>query len=307
MRIVFAGTPAFAVPSLKALLAAGQKVIAVYTQPDRPAGRGHQLKPCPVKEAALSYGLAVRQPPTLRSAQVIEEFSRLKPDLLVVAAYGLILPKPLLTIPPLGAINVHASLLPRWRGAAPIQRAILAGDKETGVTIMQIVEKLDAGPMLLQKAVPILPHETAGALCERLARLGAEALLEALAALAKGTVEWKPQDESQATYADKIAKDEAYLDWSQSAGQLARKVRAFNPWPVAFTQFGGQRLKIWRAEAVECSAHEAPGTIVRAKKTLEVATGEGCLRLLEVQLPGGRIMAAEAFLNAHRCQGLCLG
>lgn len=306
MRIVFAGTPAFAVPSLEALLASDHRVIAVYTQPDRPAGRGQKLKSCPVKQLALSHRIPVCQPATLRTAQAIEEFSRLEPDLLVVAAYGLILPKELLEIPPLGAINVHASLLPRWRGAAPIQRAILAGDQETGITIMQMVEKLDAGPMLLQKAISILPDETAGELHDRLARLGAQALLEVLPAIAAGTISPKSQDESQATYADKIRKEEAHLDWSQPAWRLAQATRAFNPWPVAFTRYGDSLLRIWRAEAVDRSVQDAPGTIVSAGKTLEVATGDGCLRLLEVQLPGGRPMAAQAFLNAHPCQGVRL-
>lgn len=306
MRIVFAGTPAFAVPSFKALLAADYEVVAVYTQPDRPAGRGQRLKPSPIKELALSYGLRVLQPLTLRTETALEEFSCLQPDLLVVAAYGLIVPKDFLQTPPLGAINVHASLLPRWRGAAPIQRAILAGDEETGVTIMQMVEKLDAGPILLQKVSPILPNETAGELHDRLAQLGSEVLLEALAAIAAGTIEPRLQEESLATYAAKLSREEARLDWMQPAWKLARAVRAFNPWPVAFTYFGDSMLKIWRAEAIERSVAEVPGTIISAKKTLEVATGEGCLRLLEVQLPGGRPITAQAFLNAHPCQGVRL-
>ncbi len=306
MRIVFAGTPDFAVPSLKALLASEHRVIAVYTQPDRPAGRGQKLTSCPVKEVALSHRLPVFQPATLRSEQAIEAFARLKPDLLVVAAYGLILPQALLAIPPLRAINVHASLLPRWRGAAPIQRAILAGDRKTGITIMQVVEQLDAGPMLLQQAIPILPGETAGELSYRLAELGAECLLRALSAIASGTLEPIPQDDSQATYAAKICKEEAHLNWSQPAWKLALAIRAFNPWPVAFTRFGETWLRIWRAEAIDRPVSDPPGTIVSARGTLEVATGEGCLRLLEVQLPGGRPMSAQAFLNAHPCQGMLL-
>lgn len=306
MRIVFAGTSAFGVPSLRALLASAHQVVAVYTQPDRPAGRAHRLKPSPVKQLALSHGIQVFQPTTLRSAQALEEFARLRPDLLVVAAYGLILPQELLEIPALGAINVHASLLPRWRGAAPIQRAILAGDRETGITIIQVVERLDAGPMLLQQAIPILPGETAGELHDRLAELGARCLLEVLPAIAAGTLEPRAQDESQATYAAKLYKAEAHLDWSQPAWQLALAVRAFHPWPVAFARFGDSVLKIWRAEALEQPVQDPPGTIICARKTLEVATGDGSLRLLEVQLPGGRPMAAQAFLNAHPCQGMRL-
>jgi methionyl-tRNA formyltransferase len=306
MRIVFAGTPAFAVPSLKALVSKHQ-VIAVYTQPDRPAGRGLKLTPSPVKQVALSLRIPVFQPEKLRSEQEWEAFSRLKPDLLVVVAYGLIVPKAFLDIPSLGAVNVHASLLPRWRGAAPIQRAILAGDRESGVTVMQMVEQLDAGPILLQKAVSILPNETAGELADRLAQLGAEALLEALEAYAAGTLEPKAQEEAQASYAAKISKEEAKIDWSQPAWQIARKVRAFNPWPIAYAYFGDRLLKVWRAEALGCEAEEAPGTIVKAKRTLEVATGSSLLRLLEVQLAGGRVLAAEDFLNAYPCRGVRLG
>ncbi len=303
MRIVFAGTPQFAVPSLEALLAGDHSVVAVYTQPDRPAGRGRRLQASPVKRLALEHRIPVMQPQTLRSEAEIDAFARLRPDLLVVAAYGLILPAGILSIPTVGAINVHASLLPRWRGAAPIQRAILAGDEETGVTIMEVVEALDAGPMLLKKAIPIDPHETAGELHDRLAALGAEALCEALSQLETGKAQAIPQDESEVTYAVKITKEEAGIDWSLPAQTLARAVRAFNPWPVAFTHFDEQVLRIWRAEAIPARSEDIPGTIVEARRNLEVATGEGRLRLLEVQLPGGRRQPAQAFLNAHPCLG----
>ncbi len=303
MRIVFAGTPQFAVPSLEALLAGDHSMVAVYTQPDRPAGRGRRLQASPVKRLALEHRIPVMQPQTLRSEAEIDAFARLRPDLLVVAAYGLILPAGILSIPTVGAINVHASLLPRWRGAAPIQRAILAGDEETGVTIMEVVEALDAGPMLLKKAIPIDPHETAGELHDRLAALGAEALCEALSQLETGKAQAIPQDESEVTYAVKITKEEAGIDWSLPAQTLARAVRAFNPWPVAFTHFDEQVLRIWRAEAIPARSEDIPGTIVEARRNLEVATGEGRLRLLEVQLPGGRRQPAQAFLNAHPCLG----
>ncbi len=306
MRIVFAGTPRFAVPSLEVLLGCNQPLVAVYTQPDRPAGRGRKLSASPIKQLALKHRIPVIQPKTLRSEEAIQTLAQLKPDLLVVAAYGLILPAGILSLPSLGVINVHASLLPRWRGAAPIQRAILAGDRETGITIMEVVEKLDAGPMLLKKATPIHPDETAGELHDRLALLGAEALSEVLPKMATGKLVAEPQDEDAATYAAKISKEEARIDWSQTADVLERVVRAFNPWPVAYTQFGDQMLKIWRAEVVDLLPGDSPGTIVQAKKRLEVAAGEGRLRLLEVQLPGGRRLNAQAFLNAHPCHGMQL-
>ncbi|HHJ39377.1 MAG: methionyl-tRNA formyltransferase [Methylothermaceae bacteria B42] len=303
MRIIFAGTPEFAVPSLEALLASGHQVIAVYTQPDRPAGRGQKLHPSPVKKLALAHHLPVIQPKTLRNEEAIEQFIRFSPDLLVVAAYGLILPSEILDAPTLGAINVHASLLPRWRGAAPIQRAILAGDMETGITIMQVVPELDAGPMLIKKSIPITSEDTAGDLHEKLAELGAQAVREVLPLLETESITPRPQDESQVTYADKIRKEEAHLDWSLPAQQLARCVRAFNPWPVAFTYWQDKRLRIWCAEVLDQESPAEPGTVIRAKKQLQVATGEGVLRLLEVQLPGGKRISAEAFLSAHDCSG----
>lgn len=304
MKIVFAGTPHFAVPSLEALIASGQQVAAVYTQPDRPAGRGRKLQFSPVKRVALDHRIPVYQPHTLRNnEEELERLASLAPDLLVVAAYGLILPADLLQIPLLGAFNVHASLLPRWRGAAPIQRAILAGDRETGVTIMQVVEKLDAGPMLLKKSTAIGPRETAGELLERVAELGAQALLETLSLLASDSITPEPQDESQVSYAEKVRKEEARLDWTLPAVQLERQVRAFNPWPVAFTQWQGRVLRIWRAELAAESSSAEPGTVVNAKRQLEVATGSGLLRLLELQLPGAKRLSAQDFLNAQDLTG----
>jgi methionyl-tRNA formyltransferase len=299
MRILFAGTPEFAVPPLQRLLDGPHSICAVYTQPDRPAGRGRTVKPSPVKQLAEARGLPVLQPETLKSPEEQDRLRALAPDLMVVVAYGLILPKAVLEIPKLGCVNIHASLLPRWRGAAPIQRAVLAGDAETGVTIMFIEPRLDAGPMLLKKACPVQPLETAGELHDRLSRLGAEALAEVLPALQAGTVRPEVQDESQVTYAAKLEKQEAPLDWNKPAVELERQVLAFNPWPVAETAYRGATLRVWRAEALDEPVPAAPGTLLNRPKALEVATGQGVLRLLEVQLPGGRRMSAQAFCAAH--------
>lgn len=297
IRVAFAGTPAFALPSLRALLAHPRiEVVGVYTQPDRPAGRGRRVQPPPVKQLALERGLEVVQPASLKQEGALQPLKRWQPDLLVVVAYGLLLPGALLEIPREGAINVHASLLPRWRGAAPIQRAILAGDRETGITIFKIVEALDAGPILLQKRTEIGPHETAGELAARLAELGAEALIETLERW--GELRPIEQDERLATYARKIEKGEAEIDWRRSAEEIERQVRAFNPTPGAYTLFEGRRLKIWRAEVVSEEGEGRPGEIVRKDRSLEVATGRGILRLLELQLAGGKRISARDFLNA---------
>jgi methionyl-tRNA formyltransferase len=304
MKVAFAGTPEFAAVALRALLEARLRVGLVLTQPDRPAGRGRRLQPGAVKQAAMAAGLEVRQPRTLRQPEVGEALRRDPPDVLVVVAYGLILPPDILAIPRLGCINVHASLLPRWRGAAPIQRALLAGDDETGVTIMRMDSGLDTGPMLLRLSCPIAPGETAGTLHDRLAVLGARALVTTLARLSEGPVAAVPQDDSLATYAPKIEKAEAELDWREPALQLERKVRAFNPWPVAATTIPPHgRLRIWRSQLAPGGHGAGPGVILRADANgIDVATGDGALRLLEVQRAGGRPLAAASFLNAHPVQ-----
>ena len=307
MRIVFAGTPEFAVPPLEMLLRGPHELRAVYTQPDRPAGRGRKLKPGPVKQLAETHGIPVFQPLSLKDSTEQERLRFLEPDLLVVVAYGLILPKAVLDIPRLGCVNIHASLLPRWRGAAPIQRAILAGDEATGITIMYIEPRLDAGPMLHKTACRIGPLETAGELHDRLSRLGAEALAETLPGLEAGTARPEIQDETLVTYAAKLEKSEALLDWSLPAVELERRVRAFNPWPVAETPWRDTLLRVWLAEALDETARAEPGTVLSRDRTLDVATGNGVLRLLEVQLPGGKRVSARDFLNAHPVKSERLG
>jgi methionyl-tRNA formyltransferase len=300
LAIVFAGTPEFAVPTLQALIDSPHRVVAVYTQPDRPAGRGRKLTPSPVKQCALTHDIPVYQPASLKSADAQAELAALGADLMVVVAYGLLLPKTVLEIPRLGCVNVHASLLPRWRGAAPIQRAILAGDSETGITIMQMDEGLDTGPMLATVPCPIEPDDTAQRLHDRLASLGNKALLESIAALAAGTAQPQPQDDSQAVYAAKLNKAEAEIDWSQSAAQIDRQVRAFNPWPVAQTHYEGQPLRIWSSELPGENSAAAPGAIVACDALgIDVATGDGVLRITECQPAGKRRMAAGDFANAR--------
>jgi len=301
LNIVFAGTPEFAVASLKALFESGHEVIAVYTQPDRPAGRGRKLQPSPVKQFALDKGIPVYQPTGLKDAADIQRLADLRPDLMVVVAYGVILPQAVLDIPRLGCLNVHASLLPRWRGAAPIQRAIEAGDAETGVTIMQMAAGLDTGPMLLKRATPINKNDTAASLHDRLATLGAEALLAAIEALLAGT-RAEPQDEALATYAHKLSKSEAEIDWTSDAATIARKVRAFNPWPAANTLWQDKRLRILHAEAIDANS-KSPGEIVAAGGDgIVVATGSGSLVIQQLQLEGGKPQAAADFLNGHSLQ-----
>jgi len=307
LTLLFAGTPAFSVPALEALVRSRHRVVGVYTQPDRPAGRGRQVGTSPVKDRALEYGIAVEQPATLRDATAQERLREFRPDVMVVVAYGLILPAEVLAIPRFGCLNIHASLLPRWRGAAPIQRALLAGDERTGVDIMQMDAGLDTGPVLVERVLAIGPRDTAGSLHDRLALAGAEALLEALEAVAAGTVRPRSQAAEGATYARKIQKAEAVIDWSRPATEIDRQVRAFNPVPVAETTWQGAQLKVLEAEPVPL-AKAVPGTVVAADASgMVVATGEGGLKVLRVQLAGRKPTAVADFLNAHRITGAILG
>jgi methionyl-tRNA formyltransferase len=296
LDLVFMGTPDFAATILSALIDAGHRIRAVYTQPPRPAGRGHRRHPSAVQELAERHGLPVHCPPSLRDPAAQADFAAIPADAAVVVAYGLLLPKPVLAAPRLGCINVHASLLPRWRGAAPIQRAILAGDAETGITIMQMDEGLDTGPMLLQQATPIGPKETAGQLGERLAALGAGLIVEALDGLAHGVIEPRPQPGEDATYAAKLHRDEARLDWRRPAVELERQVRAFDPWPGAYFEGRGERIRVLMADADPQAVSDAPsGTILDER--LSVACGVGVFRPLRLQRAGRAPLDTQAFLR----------
>ncbi len=301
MKIIFAGTPEFAVASLAAA-ARQHEVVAVYTQPDRPAGRGRGLMPSPVKLDAIARGIPVFQPESLKTAEAQQQLRDLQPDLMIVVAYGLILPKAVLAIPTHGCWNVHASLLPRWRGAAPIQRAIEAGDAETGVCLMQMEAGLDTGPVLLRQHTPISDTDTGGQLHDRLAQMGAQVLSDGLGLLRAGL---KPvpqvQPEAGVTYAHKLDKAEARLDWSRDAAALARTVRAFNPWPVAEASLAGERVRIHGAVAIADNLGKAPGTVIGASREgIDIACGEGALRLRVVQREGGKAITAADYLNARR-------
>lgn len=308
LSLLFAGTPDFSVPALEALIASKHRVLAVYTQPDRPAGRGQQVTMSAVKQCALRHELPVEQPPTLKDAAAVERLAQWSADLMIVVAYGLLLPKNVLETPHLGCVNIHASLLPRWRGAAPIQRAIQAGDSETGVTIMQMDVGLDTGPMLLERVTPIAARETAATLHDRLAKIGAEAIVEAVDAIAAGKVTPRPQPQEGATYASKIRKEEALIDWSKSAVEIDQLVRAFNPWPVAETRLNGQQLRVWDATPLAARTSAAPGTVIATSAAgIDVATGEGILQLTRVQAAGRKAMPAADFLKANRPEGAVLG
>lgn len=300
LNIIFAGTPDFAARHLQALIDSHHNVIAVYTQPDRPAGRGKKLTASPVKELAVSHDIPVYQPGSLRKEPAQQALAALNADIMVVVAYGLILPKVVLDTPRLGCINVHGSILPRWRGAAPIQRALWAGDKETGVTIMQMDVGLDTGDMLLKTYLPIEDEDTSASLYEKLALQGPDALLQALEGLANGTLAAEKQDETLANYAEKLSKEEARLDWTKSATQLWQEVRAFNPWPVSYFEHQGNTIKVWQTQVSTTSSTAAPGTIISAsKKGIDVATGDGVLTLLSMQLPGKKPLSVADILNAR--------
>jgi len=316
LRVAFAGTPQFAGVALQALLDAGYSPTLVLTQPDRPAGRGLKLQASPVKQLALGSGITLAQPRSLRLDGKFPDDARAaqaalrdaRPDVLVVAAYGLILPQWALDLPRLGCLNIHASLLPRWRGAAPVARAIEAGDAVTGITIMQMDAGLDTGPMLLAMATQIGERETAGELHDRLATLGAEALVAALGEWESGQLASRQQPAEGVTYAAKIRKDEALIDWTSPALAIDRQARAFNPWPVAETRWDGRQLRVWSAEPLGCDEDAEPGRVIEASDgRLVVATGDGALSLTRVQLSGRRSVTAAEFLNAHSMAGARLG
>ena len=301
LKLIFAGTPDFAARHLAALLSSDHEVVAVYTQPDKPAGRGQKLTASPVKELALAHNLPVYQPASLRKEEAQAELAALGADLMVVVAYGLILPKAVLDTPRLGCINVHGSLLPRWRGAAPIQRSIWAGDAETGVTIMQMDVGLDTGAMIRKVTCPIAANETSASLYDKLAELGPQALVDTIDAMAAGDTAAEVQDDALANYAEKLSKEEARIDWSMDAAAIERCIRAFNPWPISWFEVADQTVKVWQAEAITQDHGQRAGTLLKAdKQGIDVATGKGVLRLLTLQPPGKKAMSVTDLLNSRR-------
>ncbi|MEZ6955128.1 MULTISPECIES: methionyl-tRNA formyltransferase [Aeromonas] len=301
LKLIFAGTPDFAARHLAALLSSDHEVVAVYTQPDKPAGRGQKLTASPVKELALAHALPVYQPASLRNEEAQVELAALGADLMVVVAYGLILPKAVLDTPRLGCLNVHGSLLPRWRGAAPIQRAIWAGDAETGVTIMQMDVGLDTGAMIRKVSCTIASDETSASLYDKLAELGPQALVDTLDAMAAGNTAAEVQDDALANYAQKLSKEEARIDWSMEAVAIERCIRAFNPWPISWFEVAEQTIKVWQATVIDSDHGQPVGTLLKAdKQGIDVATGKGVLRLLTLQPPGKKAMSVPDLLNSRR-------
>ncbi|BCS49660.1 methionyl-tRNA formyltransferase [Aeromonas jandaei] len=301
LKLIFAGTPDFAARHLAALLSSDHEVVAVYTQPDKPAGRGQKLTASPVKELALAHNLPVYQPASLRKEEAQAELAALGADLMVVVAYGLILPKAVLDTPRLGCINVHGSLLPRWRGAAPIQRSIWAGDAETGVTIMQMDVGLDTGAMIRKVTCPIAANETSASLYDKLAELGPQALVDTIDAMAAGDTTAEVQDDALANYAEKLSKEEARIDWSMEAVAIERCIRAFNPWPISWFEVADQTVKVWQAAVIDSDHGQPAGTLLKAdKQGIDIATGKGVLRLLTLQPPGKKAMSVTDLLNSRR-------
>ena len=301
LNIIFAGTPDFAAKHLKALIDSNHNVIAVFSQPDRPAGRGNKLKASPVKQLAIKNNLPVYQPTTLKTIENQQVIANLNADIMIVVAYGLILPQAVLDMPKLGCLNVHGSLLPKWRGAAPIQRACWAGDSETGITIMQMDAGLDTGDMLYKLACPIESSDTSATLYEKLAKLGPQALLETLTLITQGKIKPEKQQQSQATYAEKLSKQEAKLDWNLSAKQLERCVRAFNPWPVSYFEVNGEPVKVWQAQVITVEHNQPIGTILQAdKKGICIATSDGALNMTVLQPAGKKPMSAQDLLNSRK-------
>lgn len=297
LKIIFAGTPDFAVPALAALIEAGHHIVLVLTQPDRPSGRGMKLKASPVKELALQHNIAVFQPETLKDVDTQTQLEKVKADVMIVAAYGLIIPTNVLQMPRLGCYNIHASLLPRWRGAAPIHRSLLAGDAETGVTIMEVVPALDAGAMVSKGVLPISQRDTSQSLHDALAKIGADLMVDAMQQLADtGNLPSTMQDESLVTYAEKLQKAEARIDWTQTADLISRQVRAFNPFPVAHAILNGEVCRIWMATQSDVESNVKPGTILDVGTNIQVACGQGALIVEELQLPGGKRLKTRDFI-----------
>src|SRR4029077_17409488 len=298
MRIFFIGAGEIGVPTLQALLKSEYAVVAIVTQPDKPVGRAQKIEPPPIKKAMAGAKMPILQPARIKEREAIEEIRALAPDVIVVAAYGQILPRDVLEIPKVACLNLHASLLPRWRGAAPIQAAIAAGDQETGITVMYMDEGLDTGDILLQRTIEIRPHESGGSLHDRLAQIAPDALLDALRLLGEGNAPRILQDNTRVTYAPKLKREDGRIDWSEPADAIERKIRAFNPWPGAFMAIDGRNLKIFSGSVVDLSGE--PGKILRSEKELVIAAGKGALSLGEVQLEGKRPMSASEFVRGHR-------
>jgi methionyl-tRNA formyltransferase len=301
VRLVFAGTPDFAATALRSLLETDHEVVAVYSQPDRPSGRGRKLTPSPVKQVALDAGIPVFQPESLKTPEAQAQLQALNADVMIVAAYGLILPQAILDTPRYGCLNIHASLLPRWRGAAPIQRAIAAGDRETGITIMQMAAGLDTGDMLVKVATPIEESDTGGSLHDRLADMGGQAIVDALDRLEAGTLNPEPQNDDQACYAHKLSKDEGHIDWTEDATAINRRIRAFNPWPGTYTDADDLRIRIHAAEVIDITSDRHPGTVInRSRDGIDIACGLDVLRVTRLQLSGSRPQSASDLINGGK-------